>query len=225
MTKQFSSSSISHPDQLDFTDSNTLPTAEEVTQKLAEKVLSDDAATLPPSETVEIANSLSAAENKIWHGFEDILKNKNDNDPRLDTELKSLSPALKQALYQRYNTLPAEDRNARGLVVFLIARDLQTPADTAFLKQVYQEEPCLSLENCSASSTETTHLSGTNQTTMNYPQLAGLYQLERQLKDRPEILQDAQLRAEILEVLKNAENFPVPAVQNKARQIRRAYGL
>lgn len=221
MTKTFSAPAVTHPDQLDFTESNTLPTAEEV----AQKILTEESPNLPPAEVVEMADTLNEAEAKIWQGFEEILKSKNDNDPRLDTDLRSLSTPLKQALYRRYGSIPDEDRNARGLIVFLIARDLKTTADVTFLKGVYREEPCLSLENCSVTGNETTHLSGTNQTTMNYPQLAGLHQLERQLKERPELLQDADLRAEILELLKNAENFPVPVVQNKARQIRRTFGL
>lgn len=209
---------ISNPDQLDFRDSNTLPAAPETAAETAPEA----APAVPPAEP---PSTLTAEESRAWQSFESVLASHNDNDPRLDRDLKSLTPALRAALAVRYQTIPAEERNARGLVVFLIARDLRTADGAEFLKKVYQEEPCLSLDDCSKTGQEDPHFSGANQTTMNYPQLAGLFQIEKQLSERPELLRDPAMRAEILDVLKNAENFPVPAVQNKARAIRRKYGL
>ena len=157
-------------------------------------VVPPQATQAPPQPVVESESPhlsvLGATDVATLETIEAVVKSKNDNDPRINTELKSLSPDVHQALYAKYKAFPAEDRNNRGLVVFLIARDLKSVADLDFLKKVYAESPCLSLEDCKNVGSDDAHFSGTNQTTMNYPQFAGLYQLEKQLEGRRDLLKD-----------------------------------
>lgn len=180
----------------------------------------------PPTPTaVTTLPTLNNKDQHIWLVFESVLATKNDSDPRLDTDLKNLSSDIRKALFEKYQALPPEERNNKGLIVFLIARDIQSAQDLEFLNKVYQEGPCLSLENCKQTGSDDPHYSGMNQTTLNYPQLAGLYQIEKQLREKPEILKNPELRNGIVTALKHAENFPVPVVQQKAEQIRTRHGL
>ena len=81
--------------------------------------------------------------------LEDILRSRNDNDPRLDTAFNDLSPQAKRLFRQKYRQLPAESRNELGTVVYLLGRNLKTDEDWAFLREVVAEPPCLSLADCS----------------------------------------------------------------------------
>jgi hypothetical protein len=157
--------------------------------------------------------------------FEEILKSNNDNDPRLDSVLRQLSPETRSALYERYGKLKPEDRDGRGLIVFLIARDLSYASDVEFLAKVYQEQPCLSLGDCKNTGSDDPHFSGVNETTLNYPQFAGLFQLESQLAMRPRLLQNPEFKSQLEYLLKQAESFPVPAIADKAAEIRKRFGL
>lgn len=215
--KKNNSSSVLKPSQLDFSKANQFPsedfTPAETTQN---EVSLGNTLQLPPFTKNDLQK---------WQSLEEILKSKNDNDPRINAELKNLSTEFHEALYSKYASMKPEDRNERGTLVFLIARDLKSPNDLDFLQKVYQESPCLNLANCQTSTEEDPHHGGANQTTLDYPQLVGLYQLDRQLGERPEILKDANLRAGVYATLKNAENFPAPQVHQKAQQIREKYGL
>ncbi len=164
-------------------------------------------------------------EKPAWQALEEILKSKNDNDPRLDTALSQLSAEFHKAIYSKYLSLKPEDRNERGTLVFLVARDLKTEADIDFLQTVYEESPCLNMANCAANSENDPQENNGQQTSLNYPQLAGLYQVDAQLSKRPELLKNPQFRAGIYALLKTAENFPAPQVHEKAKQIREKYGL
>ena len=195
------------PSQLDFTQKNSLPAAAPVAAvPAAPEVIS---ATATPERTA----------------FEEILKSKNDNDPRLDTVLRHPSASMKSTMFEHYEKLPAEDRNGRGLIVFLISRDMNSATDVEFLRKVYQEQPCLSLEDCKNTGSDDPHFSGINQTTLNYPQLAGLFQIDQQLTARPQLLRDPEFKSQIQFLLKQAESFPVPAVSDKAAEIRKKHGL
>jgi hypothetical protein len=162
---------------------------------------------------------LSEPELKKWLVFQEIMKSKNDNDPRLDRDLNELTPGLRQALRQKYSQLPPESRNERGLIAYLVARDLRTVEDLDFLKSVFEEAPCLSLENCTVRSNSEAHLSGIDQTSMNYPQLAPLYQLEKQIEKNPERFQDSKMKDHLRALLGQAKQFGVPIVRNKADEI------
>jgi hypothetical protein len=208
------------PSQLDFSKTNTLPAAPTATQ-VTEVPAATEVAVVVSSDQ----SKLVGADLKVWQSLDAIIKSKNDNDPRINTEMKSLSLSVHEALYEKYNSMPSEDRNVRGLVVFLIARDFKTKADLDFLKKVYDESPCLSLEDCKNVGSDDAHFSGMNQTTLNYPQLAGLYQIEKQLDGRKSLLQDPVFKDGVLAILKQADNFPVPAVQKKSEEVRKKFGL
>ena len=178
-----------------------------------------------PNDPVPAPSSLSQAEQKLWNNFEEILASRNDNDPRVG-DLKNLSPEFRKSLFERYNSLKPEDRNGRGFIVFLVVKDIRSASDLEFLQKVYQEQPCFSLENCAGGvADEDPHTAGVNQTTLSYPQLAGLYQLEKQLETNPGLLKDPSLRAGVLATLKQAEAFPVPVIRQRAEQIRNKFRL
>jgi hypothetical protein len=162
---------------------------------------------------------LSPAEQKKIEVFEDILKSRNDNDPRIDQEFHALSPALKKALEDHYQSMPREERNGRGLVVFLVTRSLNSADDLAFIRSVYEEPPCTNMDGCSAAPSTDSHLSGIENTSLNYPQLVGLYQLEKQVRNNPSLTTDASLNKALLDVLEKAKSFPVQAVQQRANAI------
>jgi hypothetical protein len=178
-----------------------------------------------PEVVVFRPENLTVEDQNRWATFEEILITKNDNDRRMDTQLKNLSPALREALYKKYDSIPAEDRSAKGLVVFLVAREIKTIEDIEFLKKVYQETPCLSLADCKIVGSEDPHHSSVNETTLTYPQQSGLYLIEKQLKENPQLLNNAAFRSGVIQILVQAENFAVPAIREKARAIRQTYGL
>lgn len=220
--KSSEATTLLKPSQMDFTNSNQLQEPmkfEEQSQAEPTNVESVSATVFAPPTT------LSESEQKLWTTLEEILKSKNDNDP-LVNQIKNLSADFRKALSDKYSSLKAEDRNGRGFIIFLISKDLKSASDLDFLQKVYQEQPCLSLENCSTTSRdENPHTSGTDQTTMNYPQLVALYQIDKQLAVKPELLNDPAMRAGILATLKQAEAFPVPAVHDRAAQIRQKHNL
>lgn len=205
------------PGQLNFSQSNKLPEP-----AVPEKPVQTLASTQQISFKIENLNT----EDKIkWFIFEDVLKSKNDNDLRLDQDLKKLSLPLHEVLYKKYEALPAEDHNGRGLIVYLIARDLKSNEDADFLKTIYQEAPCLSLADCKGIGLDDPHHSSVNQTTLVYAQMAGLYEIEKQIKENPGVLNNQTYRNRFIQILIQAENFPVAEVQDKARAIRTEFGL
>lgn len=206
------------PSQLNFTQSN------KVQESTALKNNSSPEAEVLSSTSTNIG-PLSDTEQKLWANFEEILSTKNDSDSRVD-KLKKLSPEFHKELHKKYSLIKPEDRSGRGMIVFLIARDLQSASDLEFLQSIYQESPCLSLENCAiASSDNDPHHSNVNQTTLIYPQLVALFQIEKHLEANPKILDDAEMRAGFLTTLKQAETFPVPSVRDRAEKIRQKYQL
>ena len=112
----------------------------------------------------------------------DILKQifakKNDNDPRLDRDLRHLSPAAKALLRAEYASLTPESRNERGTIVFLLGRDLNSSSDAEFISKVLSEPECLSLARCSESpppaKRDDEHIETANEVTLVYPQLMAL---------------------------------------------------
>lgn len=217
------------PSQYDFTETNHVqeqiatesppPGAQAGTQAPAPPLL-------PAPQLGDAVASLNPSDKKAWQTLTEIIQSKNDNDPRLDHELKNTSPELHRAFFETYSQLAPENRNGRGTIAFLVARDLKSQQDFDFIEKIFQEEPCLNLADCKVSAPDTNpHTSGMDQTTLNYPQLASLYQLSQQLGSRPELLQNPAYRENVLNILKTAENYPVPAVRNKAREIREHYKL
>lgn len=231
--KTINTPEISKPSLLSFTDGNEVKTAEksEVLFDKNHEVIAENELEEQKKSSTEINNSsaylnkFSEQDKTIWSTLEAVLNSNNDNDPRINLDLKNLSPSIHEALYEKYESIISENRNAKGLIVFLVARDLKSKEDIEFIAKTYQEAPCLSLDDCKNVGSDDAHHSGPNQTTLVYPQLAGLYQIEQQIKIRPEILKDPALRNEIVSLLKQAEDFPVLIVQQKAKEIRHKNNL
>lgn len=167
-----------------------------------------------------ISKNLNETDKRKWTELHQILASKDDNDPRIDRDFHRMSPELHGALHRQYQAIPIEKRNERGLIAFLIARDMQSIQDMEFLKDVYLENPCLSMENCGSRSLSDPHLSGVDQASMNYPQLIALYQIEKQLTEHPERLENSKFRDHARAVLDQASRYPVPMVQKKADEVR-----
>jgi len=206
------------PSQLDFSHGNA-PTQVEVR---ANEVIKEKAA-VPIS--AELAQKLSASETSKIQILDEVLKSKNDNDPRIDQELTSMSPALHEALFEKYESMEFENRNGRGMITFLIARDFKSSEDGKFLEKVFNESPCTSMANCQQVDSADSHHSGIEQNSLNYPQLAALYQLEAKIEKDPLFLKDRTFFRAASDVIRQAKSFPVPVVQEKAEQISQKYGL
>ncbi len=162
--------------------------------------------------------------------LDEILLSKNDNDPRLDTELRDFTPAAKAAIRARYEGTRPERRNERGTLVFLLGREIREPADLGFFAGVLAEKPCLSLQDCNrppeAHSGEEEHFESINETTANYPQLMAL----RALKQRAEELLDTgpkgsargPLYQGILQILRAGADSTHAKVSAESREILEA---
>jgi hypothetical protein len=211
---------LSHlkPSQVDFTQSNQLQTETATTpvEKAASSVDKQNANYIP---------KLPEKDQIRWATLEEILKSKNDNDPRMDKDLKVMSPEFHQALFEKYEAIQPEKRNERGTIAFLIARDLKSPEDAEFLKKIYEESPCTSLADCKSVGSEDPHYAGMNQTTLNYPQLISLYQIDARLSANKELLADANTKDAIAAALRQAAGFPVPAVSQKAEELIQKWRL
>ena len=166
-----------------------------------------------------------AAEQVKWQELQQIIQSKNDNDPRLDQDFKKMNSELHALLRDKYAEVPMEDRNQRGLIAFLIARDLKNNDDLEFLKKIYEENPCLSLEDCKAKSQDDPHLAGIDQASMNYPQLVSLYQLEKQMKENGALFSDPKIKETARALLDQAAQFPVQGVKERAAKIKNQYPL
>lgn len=184
-------------------------------------------ATTTPSPKVRTA-SLSPSDRQKLSILKEIFASKNDNDPRMDSELVRLSPELKTAMMQTYQALPVEKRNERGTIAFLIGREIKSNEDVQFLKSILMEKPCLSLSDCSksasASSAEDAHLDGMNETTANYPQLMANRQMLNDYRKRIEQDPSNPQAAEILRNFREAVNSPNPRVAEEARRALQALG-
>jgi hypothetical protein len=172
----------------------------------------------------KIVNTLKGADQRKLLMLEEILQSKNDNDPRLDTELRELSPELKRAMRDYYRMKAPELRNERGTVAFLTARAADSKADVDFLKSMLMESPCLSLANCSQDAppptAEELHVAGITETTLNYPQLTALRQsLDRYRRALGEEPPNTVLANQIIEMFREARNSPNRKVAGEAQMI------
>lgn len=140
--------------------------------------------------------------------LEDILRSRNDNDPRLDREFLGLSPEAKALLREAYGALPRERRNERGTIVYLLGKNLQTDDDWSFLRAVAAEPPCLSLADCSKPSGE---VGGPgDEITLAYPSLVAVRQAVRAARE-------GGSKEGVRKVLEAARGSRVPAVTRLAR--------
>ncbi|NDG86032.1 MAG: hypothetical protein EBX52_13465 [Proteobacteria bacterium] len=153
----------------------------------------------------------------------EILTTKNDNDPRMDTELKNLSPAAKTAIQKKYQETVSEKRNERGTLVFVLGREIKDASELGFFKEVLSEKACLSLENCEkppgGHSGEEEHLEAINETTANYPQLMAVRALVHRANELVDTGQEGSpLYQSILDTLKAAQQSPNPKVVELSAQ-------
>lgn len=163
------------------------------------------------------ASPLEASDSQI-RLLNEILASRNDNDLRLDTEFRNLTPETKHALQSRYNELAAEDRNGKGTIVFLLGREIRTTEDLNFFNQVLDEKPCLSLQDCSREAAEARgeehHLETANQVTLAYPQLVALNALEKFLGAGTNL--SAEMKDSASKILAGAKSSGSDVVRKKA---------
>lgn len=146
--------------------------------------------------------------------LDEIFKNKNDNDPRLDQEFKSLDSLTKKALEEKYDSLKVEQRNERGTIVFLLGKNLQSKNDFEFLKKVLKEPTCLSLQDCKKNpeGIDPEDLT-TVEITLSYPQIVALKSVENYLDHHP----TSVLAKDVLNQALGAEN---PYVKQMATRLK-----
>lgn len=193
-----------------------------------ERVTDTAALNAPPSQEV-----LQKPDEKDLHQvsvLNEILASKNDNDPRLDSELRTLSPAAKRLLEEKYHQLPAEKRNQRGTIAFLIGRDLKSADDVAFLTDILKEPPCLSMADCSkdavvsgapatTAGTEHLHEETGADASLHYPQLMVLAEIEARLDQQPL----SSLPPGVSELIETATRSPVGRIASKARTLQNRF--
>jgi hypothetical protein len=154
----------------------------------------------------------------------EVLASRNDNDPRLDRDLKILSPGARALLRARYAELAAEKRNERGTIVFLLGRHLESAQDFEFFQTVIAEQPCRSLKDCqSADAMDSNDHTGREMgidVTLNYPQIVALKSLERLLGGPME----AGQKQRAIGLLRQSMASPVPVVAKMARELYDRYG-
>jgi hypothetical protein len=170
-----------------------------------------------PSATAPPAPAAAGETARQLAIFDEILAARNDNDPRLDTDLKVLNEETKSAFRARYRVIAAERRNDRGTLVFLLGRILRTADDYAFMGEVLSERPCLSMQDCSSApppvAGDDHHASGTA-ITLAYPQLTALKALQNAPKPAsPEIAEAAR------KALAAAKASPTDLVAEYAKKI------
>jgi hypothetical protein len=170
----------------------------------------------------EIARDIAAAdrafENPKVQLLAEILESRNDNDPRLDSDLKNLSAEDKKDLRLFYKQLELEDRNGRGTAVFLLGRNLVDESDLEFFKEVLVEKPCFSLMDCEmAEPAEMAHVDEhdhSQDVTLAYPQIVALRSIEVAWgKAGPE------LRKKMMEILQAAAQNENPKVSQMASRL------
>jgi hypothetical protein len=150
----------------------------------------------------------------------DILRSRNDNDPRLDRDFRNLTSEDKAALRTKYEQLPAEDRNGKGTIVFLVGREIKEASDLNFIKGVMAEPPCMSLADCKKDTRPAngadTHQDTSIEITLAYPQMVSLYSLESFLS-APDT--SPTMREEALKMVQEAKNSPIAPIRRKAQDI------
>lgn len=186
-----------------------------------------EAARVSPPEQKVSADLLSPEDRQKLNTLGDIIAAKNDNDPRLDSDFRSLSVPLKQAMRAKYYELPAENRAGRGTVVFLLGREIRSPEDVDFLASVVSEKPCLSFENCSqvmpeAQEEGADHHAGINNISLSYPELTSLMAvrnwLEQDRRGPDNLSQNSDLRLSAERFFKSARGSENRLVAQRAQE-------
>lgn len=170
-------------------------------------------------ELETVSKKLSIEDQKRWDLIQQHLSMSNDNDQKVDVELSQLSEPLREKIKEAYSSLPMENRNGRGFLAFLVARDLKSTKDLEFLKGIYEEGTCLSLSDCNAEAPSDPHLDSINNTSLNYPQMVTLYQLRKKIEDNPKILEEPGVKESLMGLLREARQFPAAGISSRAEAI------
>lgn len=147
--------------------------------------------------------------------LEDILRSRDDNDPRLDRECLGLSPEAKALFRKAYAGLAPERRNERGTIVYLLGKNMRTADDWAFFRAVVAEPPCLSLADCSKRSGDAGEHG--DEVTLAYPSLVALRQASR-------ALEEGASGPEARSVLEAAKTSKMRAVSRLASSLEPGFG-
>lgn len=146
--------------------------------------------------------------------LEDILRLRNDNDPRLDRDFIGLSAEAKRLFREKYLATAPERRNERGTIVYLLGKNLQSKDDWAFFREVVAEPPCLSLENCSTAAAGSGEAG--DEVTLAYPSLVALRQATR-------AAEEGASRSEARSVLTAAKSSKMRAVTRLAASLETVF--
>ena len=146
-----------------------------------------------------------------------ILAAHNDNDPRLDGELRVLDEPTKKLFRERYSSLPREEQNQRGTIVFLLGRNLNGEKDFQFLGDVLREPPCLSLENCDTPPARVNREEAASDLALSYAQAVALTSLENLLNDKN--TKSQATRESAVALIKEGARSPSPTIARLGQKL------
>lgn len=162
---------------------------------------------------------LSDEERFQMQALKDILQSMDDQDPRLDRDLKFLSPQVKNEIKNIYRNLPDPQINRKGLLVFLIGRNIQSEEDVSFLEGVLNEPPCHNLTDCKANGgslgSEAEKHDNTLPVTLAYPQLLALHYL-KELQMDGAMLPPGLSQQKVQQAIESAKKSKVDVVRKAA---------
>lgn len=188
-----------------------------------DSVVSKESTTPIPGQKNIPDVAVSEQDRKQLSTLNEILSSRNDNDMRLDTDLKVLSAGAKSLLRKRYQEIRPESRNDRGTIVFLLGRNITSEEDIGFMDQVLNELPCRSLANCREDIPPQTDDHGHGEmgleVTLAYPQIYALKGLERVLDRGSNDL----LYANAMDSLRRAKASSTPKIAEMARELEQKY--
>jgi hypothetical protein len=140
----------------------------------------------PPAGVAGWAEAAETADDPVrskLKELEEILRARNDNDPRLDRDFHGLSSETKRLFRKKYGEIAAEKRNERGTIVYLLGMNLAAAEDWKFFGRVVLEPPCLSLADCSRKPAPgSDEESAGDEVTLAYPSLVALRQARKSLE-------------------------------------------
>jgi hypothetical protein len=140
-----------------------------------------------------------------------VLKDQMDNDPRVDKELSRLTQKERLDFRAKYRLLKPEALKNRGLIVYLLGRNIETQGDLDFMAEVLNERGCLSLENCERTDQKTLseHALASQ---LVFPKLMAITALKAKLASRP----SAKMREAIKDILESARMSMNPLIVKAA---------
>lgn len=195
--------------------SGSLVSTESENTNDAEETISPEVVSTATDLEEELMSEEKIFENPKIELLAQILDSRNDNDPRLDSELKNLNKKDKDDLRKFYHQMELEDRNGRGTAVFLLGRSIESLEDVNFISEVLTESPCLSLSDCQSTQIdeydEDDH-DTTADVTLVYPQIVAIRSIEMRYQSAK-----ADVQQKMQETLRAATAYPNPRVSQAAR--------